>query len=305
MTLLELLVVLAILAAMTMVALQSMNGVVGQSRFEATQRSLTDIQSAVVGQTASSGAANSALSSFVGDMGRLPTTLQELVTNTASAPPFSLQEVVVSQSGETTKTIHVPTGWRGPYLRLPMGATAVLDGWGREIQFESSAGVWFRCASLGADGQAGVSTGSYDADLHLVLPWTPAAQQTALASYPGAMLTPPPIGAKISGIIYMLDSAGNKVPPANAGGLPMAVTLALYSPDPSVPIASPQGVSKQDISPLTSGASGFSYTITNPTIGPKVLVVTLDDPSSSTNSYVSVDLTVYAGQSHDIDIRVQ
>ncbi|MFW5692834.1 MAG: hypothetical protein ACOCWL_01325, partial [Thermoguttaceae bacterium] len=53
----------------------------------------------------------------------------------------------------------VPCGWRGPYLRLPVGADEALDGWGRpfEIDADSETGEIVAVRSLGADGLAGAS----------------------------------------------------------------------------------------------------------------------------------------------------
>ena len=37
--------------------------------------------------------------------------------------------------------VYVPTGWRGPYLRLPFGRTRLLDPWGNPVEKEDEAGL--------------------------------------------------------------------------------------------------------------------------------------------------------------------
>ena len=72
MTLVELLVVLAILALLTTVAVTSSDVVLSQGRYEATTRTLTDIQEAVLGPPNARQADGTLVSTgFVADMGRL------------------------------------------------------------------------------------------------------------------------------------------------------------------------------------------------------------------------------------------
>ena len=73
MTLVELLVVLAILALMTTVAVTSTDVFMSQGRYEATTHALTDIQEAVLGPPNSRQADGTLISmGFVADMGRSP-----------------------------------------------------------------------------------------------------------------------------------------------------------------------------------------------------------------------------------------
>ena len=73
MTLVELLVVLAILALLTTVAVTSSDVVLSQGRYEATKRTLTDIQEAVLGPPNARQADGTLISmGFVADVGRSP-----------------------------------------------------------------------------------------------------------------------------------------------------------------------------------------------------------------------------------------
>ncbi len=160
MTLFELLVVLTILAILSTVAVVSTETVISRGRFEATERTLQAIEEAILGPApylAEDGAL--ATSGFVADMGRLPRDLSELWER--GEPPDDLLEFgywVADDDGEVT----VPSGWRGPYLRLPFGAQGVRDGWGKEFELtleynslDSIVVEKFMVRSDGPDGPPG------------------------------------------------------------------------------------------------------------------------------------------------------
>jgi prepilin-type N-terminal cleavage/methylation domain-containing protein len=138
-TLLELVIVLAILAVVTAVATREVGYVQDQHRFESSQRGLEELQEAVLGLSSAlpaDGAPQAA--GFVADMGRLPRTagttnllLSELWGNPGA--PFDIRAAVSSNGvpvGEEDPQVLVPGGWRGPYVRLRLGAATLRDGWG-------------------------------------------------------------------------------------------------------------------------------------------------------------------------------
>ena len=93
MTLVELLVVLAILALLTTVAVTSTDVLLSQGRYDATTRTLTGIQEAVLGlDHGRQPDGTTIVSGFVADMGRLPVCtsadatvgLSELWTNSGT-----------------------------------------------------------------------------------------------------------------------------------------------------------------------------------------------------------------------------
>ena len=148
-TLLELVMVLAILAVVTALAARELSQFEDQRRFEASQRGLQDIQFAVLGSPEDRAADGSrTVSGFVADMGRLPRaaadlsgtnwTLGELLANppnpaTPAVAGFDLRLAVAGNGvalENRDKQVLVPGGWRGPYLRLPLGTSTMLDGWG-------------------------------------------------------------------------------------------------------------------------------------------------------------------------------
>ncbi|MCC5844403.1 MAG: prepilin-type N-terminal cleavage/methylation domain-containing protein [Verrucomicrobia bacterium] len=121
-TLLELVVVLAILALLSGLAMRSVTGLFEQSRYEQNERLMRDLEEALLGDAG-----------FVRDMGRLPqatgtdplTLLSELWEQGA-LPDYSLQ---------TLSGVRIGGGWRGPYLRLPPGASGLRDAYGTPLAF--------------------------------------------------------------------------------------------------------------------------------------------------------------------------
>ena len=69
-TLLELLIVLVILAALTGIAVQQLEPLADQSRYEATQQTLENVEEAILSRDIINGQVR--YSGFVADIGRLP-----------------------------------------------------------------------------------------------------------------------------------------------------------------------------------------------------------------------------------------
>ena len=141
-TLLELVVVMAILVILAGVAIRSMEGLDQQARFEATQRCMQDINDAVVA-TGRDADGSSALNGFVADLGRLPRAvgpdpaaqLAELWSNPRNLAPFAIRPA------PSDSEVLVASGWRGNYLRLGVGKSVLQDGWGRAFDLLKADGV--------------------------------------------------------------------------------------------------------------------------------------------------------------------
>ncbi len=164
MTLIELLVVLTILAILSAVAVFSTETVVRQGRFEATQRTLRAVEESVLGpEPFQAEDGNLSTSGFVADIGRLPVDLAELWSPDGlpafAFVPAAAENLASGDAAYADPEVVVPCGWRGPYLRLPVGADEALDGWGRpfEIDADDETGEIVVVRSLGADGLAGAS----------------------------------------------------------------------------------------------------------------------------------------------------
>ncbi len=227
MTLIELLVVLAILALMTTVAVTSSDVFMSQGRYDATTRTLTDIQEAVLGPPNARQADGTLISmGFVADMGRSPqfTTFDAPGGSPPPPPPATLiggpyellnlpsgfAPFALVQSANDTDVV-VPCGWRGPYLRLGVGQASILDGWANALYLVNAAG-----SQAGVDDRilavsSGAGTGAYSS-----------------ANAPLAVNVAPPQIA-VRGNVYLLDSNGNPTNPTSA------LQVWMYGPNPLPP----------------------------------------------------------------------
>ncbi len=161
-TLLELLLVVAILSSLALAATTFVDNADDQRRFEETRNRLANIRRAIIGYPNLSAGGEAVIGGFVADMGRLPRNLNELfVSGYCSNPAYISKSVCESNSGtwtedsafnvmgacsnvtKTTKSdcetdspdniwIELGTGWRGPYLHaMPeSGGMIYRDGWG-------------------------------------------------------------------------------------------------------------------------------------------------------------------------------
>jgi prepilin-type N-terminal cleavage/methylation domain-containing protein len=194
-SLIELLVVLAILAALTTIALRSVSGVQGQARYLQTTSSLNGIRDAMIGAPSQHSPDGSPLvTGFVADTGRLP---QFLINGsdplgTAAGDPLSelLQQNALPSfafvAAHSDPTVLVGVGWKGPYMHLGAGPTYLRDGWGNSYHAYDASGNLLNNASTGtpiaqlsswgADNIADVNhggtgdTNGYDADVSLPYP---------------------------------------------------------------------------------------------------------------------------------------
>ena len=134
-TLLELLVVLMILSIVLTAAVKTWDVTLERGRAQTTASKLTQLVKVIVGDPDYIVAGQRSDFGFVGDMGRVPNDLSELV---------------VAPSGSTT--------WRGPYIRSTFNQSVDgyrIDGWGEPIDYGRRYGnesLWVR--SYGGRGVA-------------------------------------------------------------------------------------------------------------------------------------------------------
>jgi prepilin-type N-terminal cleavage/methylation domain-containing protein len=127
-TLVELVVVLVVVALVTHLAVRELAHVQDARREAAADRLLEDIRDSIWSVDA-----DGEPSGFLADMGRMPRALDELWRKPAGARDFAVTNVVPG--------VHVPGGWRGPYLRLPLARTELLDPWGNAMRETDDAGL--------------------------------------------------------------------------------------------------------------------------------------------------------------------
>ncbi|MEM6505886.1 MAG: prepilin-type N-terminal cleavage/methylation domain-containing protein [Planctomycetota bacterium] len=164
-TLLELIVVLVILAALGTVMITQTAGLTGEARYESTVRMLDQLQDAVVGrQPVGSEDPTAVPPGFVSDMGRLPVAVLDGSSLTLAelwdGDLFNLTDDLFFRPRTLDgldNDLEMFSGWRGPYVRLPIGTDRLADGWGAGYQLEDGAGVGVTAAgdtigSIRSDG---------------------------------------------------------------------------------------------------------------------------------------------------------
>lgn len=290
---LEMIVVLAILAVLTGIAVRSLEPMNQQARVDATQKTLEELRASIVGPSASSSDVTTSMASFVADVGRLPTSLDELFLNVNTLPGYH-SSALAGQDSDVT----IARGWRGPYMRLPVGAATLRDGWGNPFAYviDNDGGV--AVASLGSDFKLG-GADSYASDRGFTLP--------ALGSVDSFY------GESLSGQVYESVN-GAWVAPTAASGETVTVEVTLFAPDATLP-PDADGVSQTIQSP---SAPAYRYSFVRPTLGPRVVKATLTrttpgqpdgngDPTDpvTTKKTANVSVIVRPGALHAIDLRLQ
>lgn len=251
-TLVELVVVLAIVVMLAGAAISATEGALEEARYDTTQRTLANIEDAVLGPFDQQGPAIQPArpwaSGFVSDMGRLPkvvgtdpeTMLQELWTLPENTTPFAVH----TPAGDPE--LRIACGWRGPYLRLGFGAPRLFDGWGRAFTYAKVDGAVAQPSdeiaqllTLGADNAIGGT--NYDADLRSAIHATNVT---------------PVIGPRHTGSIPI------RVTPANTGTVTLIVRL--YGPNED---GSPRTLAQQV---FVAAAGAQTHTFPNISIGRRV-----------------------------------
>ncbi|NOU41071.1 MAG: type II secretion system protein [Methylotenera sp.] len=177
-TLLEMLLVIALMGMLALSATALVDNLDEQERFETTRTRLQQIKTAIIGDTSRTLNGEPMISGFVADMGRLPANIEELVELPSAGNEWG-EDVLDYQGVSDVKIVKISLygGSRGPYLDvLPSSGTSAVrafrDGWGNpdEVGKASDFG-WnvsavspvFSIQSYGSDAALG-GTGVYEAD---------------------------------------------------------------------------------------------------------------------------------------------
>jgi prepilin-type N-terminal cleavage/methylation domain-containing protein len=161
-TLVELLLVILVLSSLALATTFLVDGLNEQTRFDDTKTRLQLIRQAIVGDTSRTLNGQPDMRGFVADMGRLPVSIEELVSGDG-LEPWGLSSVQVGAISPVTVELY--GGWRGPYLEAfpesDTGRRVFRDGWGNAdvSGVEANFGWDFVAADL-----SGVAVSSYGAD---------------------------------------------------------------------------------------------------------------------------------------------
>jgi len=139
-TLIEIVISLGVAAALAALLGVAVSRALQSVKETQTQQQVQQSFNAIVGSNPAQGNFG-----FLGDMGRLPATLTELVTQGA--------QVAYHTTGNIGT---VGTGWRGPYLTAPYATSDIFkDSWGQSLTYTNTGGSAGQIVSGGADGVVG------------------------------------------------------------------------------------------------------------------------------------------------------
>jgi hypothetical protein len=283
-TLIELVVVLAILAAVTTAASVATERVLLQKRNEVTTRTLDAFRRSLLGSygqteaitTVSSQNGPPSIDGFVADMGRLP--LAAGIDPATQLAELWLQPPGVAAYGPKVAPgdpeVTLSCGWRGPYLELPIGGDRLIDGFGRSMlvltrdatgqpRVAADGEPVVGLTSLGSDGQPGIHGELPLAeDLSVWLGQDPASYSSTITVR-----------------VFEADGGGGAITPSQAGSL----MVRLYLPDGST-----GGVTFQQSAMISTPATA-SFNFPNVPVGQRVLRAywVSEDGSASVNSAVT------------------
>ncbi len=132
-TLLELMIILMVLSLILTAAVRTWDVTLERARYESTRHRLDGLVSAIVGDVDHTVNGQRVDFGFVGDMGRIPTGLEELAADGSGLHPDS-------------------SNWQGPYMRATFDESPTMyryDGWGDTIMYRP--GSLFVRSSGGSD----------------------------------------------------------------------------------------------------------------------------------------------------------
>ena len=126
-TLLELLLVVLILATMATLTVSIVDSSGSQFRYDDTRTRLENVKRGIVGRPIETMNGQPLVSGFVADMGRLPTSIRELIDREL----FEGNADRPNQLWKYRKSAGVCAGWQGPYVdpQLEDGIPTYRDGW--------------------------------------------------------------------------------------------------------------------------------------------------------------------------------
>lgn len=140
-SLIEMVIALAVATMLAALLVPAAFQWIQSSKEDATRTQVQRVFQAIVGDVSQGNFG------YLGDMGRLPATLDELVTQ-------SSQLAFHTADGATPHKGNVGTGWRGPYLAGPDATSDLFkDAWGQALSYTNSGGTAGQIVSGGNDGQ--------------------------------------------------------------------------------------------------------------------------------------------------------
>jgi len=119
-TLVELVVVIVVLGVVAAVAVPRVSSMVDEAKRAATLKEMNALREAIMGNTSQVSGGDPAGGGYEGDVGALPSSLQDLVTK---------------PGGVSAWDRYTQTGWNGPYV--DSGGGYLTDAWGDAYQYNA------------------------------------------------------------------------------------------------------------------------------------------------------------------------
>jgi prepilin-type N-terminal cleavage/methylation domain-containing protein len=129
-TLLELIVVLLVIAITTHLAVREVSRVHDSKLVAAADRQLDDIREAALAFLSDTGRPLIATNGALSELWERPQDIPEYRVIRAAQSNL-VKGVSLALANDS---VYVPTGWRGPYLRMKTGASRLRDPWGNAIE---------------------------------------------------------------------------------------------------------------------------------------------------------------------------
>lgn len=193
-TLLELILVVAILVVLSGIAVHSMEGLDQQTRDQETERRINDIELAVMGDPGLRQPDGSWIpNGFVNDMGALPgaNLINDQLLGRPGPPPGIPRSQLQCLDG-----VRMVFGWRGSYL--PIGTTDLRDGWGNPLRADDESN------GLSVKAKGWTVSGEFEGD-------APGAGTTYHQEERREFLTDDAM-VRLSGVVQVLGSDGVQKP---------------------------------------------------------------------------------------------
>ena len=156
-TLVEILMVIALMGILTVTSLTVMDQVSSDLAFDKTYAKMNRIKTALIGDLDANKQGLRDYYGYLGDIGSLPTSaqgLQALLTRPSATSVWAINST--SRTG---------MGWRGPYLPSTTGVDWLKDSWGNSFVYNTTGTPYI--LSYGSDGAAGGSGTAADIQIDL------------------------------------------------------------------------------------------------------------------------------------------
>ena len=160
-TLVELLVVMLVLVALSSITLDFTQDFAFQGRYEVTKDRYDKIKRAIIGRPDVLINGQPDISGFVADVGRLPRNIRELLSENYCLVKRTIHEsdtnAAATCNAITASSWITQANWKGPYLTVTKEVTdagAFSDGWGNEASnlTDHNYGWTFCLGSMAVDG---------------------------------------------------------------------------------------------------------------------------------------------------------